>query len=82
MTAIDLSPEEIAILRSALDSAEYWEHKDVLPHNSGYILDPAFMVEAPEMDEEQREAWDAVLALRALDDRLAALEKEEVTSNG
>lgn len=73
MTSIDLSPEEIGILRSALDSAEYWEHRDQLPHDSGYILDP----EPEDLEaEEAREAWEEVLAIRALDERLALLEKE------
>ena len=72
MAFIDLSPEEIAILLSALDSAEYWEHKDALPHNSGYILDP----EDYEIEElKESEAWAEVLAIRALDTRLMELEK-------
>jgi hypothetical protein len=70
---IDLNPAEIALLRSALDSAEYWEHRDQLPHDSGYITDPE-----PEdlEDEEAREAWDEVQALRALDARLYELERK------
>jgi hypothetical protein len=68
---IDLSPEEIGLLRSALESAEYWEHREQLPHDSGFITDPE-----PEdlRDEEAREAWEEVLALRALDARLSAIE--------
>jgi hypothetical protein len=73
MPTIDLKPEEIAILRSALDSAEYWEHRDQLPVNSGYVLDPD-----PEdlKDESVRDAWEEVQALRALDERLRALEEK------
>ena len=72
MASIELSPEEIAILRSALDSAEYWEHKDALPHNSGYILDPEdYEIEGL----KESEAWAEVLAIRALDTRLMELEK-------
>jgi len=73
MPVIDLSPEEIAILRSALDSAEYWEHKDDLPVNNGYVLDPE-----PGSEEEESEAWEEVLAIRALSDRLQLLEVNRV----
>ena len=70
MASIELSPEEIELLRSALDSAMYWEHKDDLPVNSGYVLDPE-----PGSEEEKSEAWQEVLAMRALDDRLWLLQK-------
>lgn len=70
MATIDLTEREIVVLRSALDSAEYWEHKDNLDHDSGYILDPE-----PGSEEEQSEAWEEVLEIRALDARLAELEK-------
>ena len=73
MSQIDLAPEEIELLLSALDSAEYWEHKDQLPHNSGYILDPEYMVDAPKMDEEALEAWEEVKRLRAIAERLQQL---------
>ena len=75
MTTIDLALEEIAILRSALDSAEYWEHKDDLPHDSGYILNPD-MLDPDDYDIAElkaSEAWVEVLALRALDERLRLL---------
>lgn len=77
MSTIDLSAEEVALLRSALESAEYWEHKDDLPHDSGYILDPN-MLDPDEYDIEEitaSEAWAEVLALRALDGRLALIEE-------
>jgi hypothetical protein len=74
MSAINLNAEEIAILRSALESAEYWEHRDVLPHDSGYILTPD-----PEdiEDPNARESWEEILAMRALDERLRELEREQ-----
>ena len=78
MPTIDLSPEEVAILRSALESAEYWEHRDDLPYNSGYILDPD-MLDPDDYDIEElktSEAWAEVLALRALDERLSLLEED------
>ena len=75
MPTIDLSPEEIGLLRSALESTEYWEYRDVLPHGSGYIYDPESMVEPYTPDEEQQEALDEIKTLRELDARLYELEK-------
>jgi hypothetical protein len=72
MPVIDLSPEEVGLLRSALESAEYWEHKDDLDHDSGYIIDPE-----PGSAEEQSEAWEVVQEMRALDERLHALEENK-----
>lgn len=69
MPTIDLSTEEIALLRSALDSREYWEYREDLPHGSGFIYDPE-----PGSVEEQSEAWSEVQRGRALDARLAQLE--------
>lgn len=68
MPVIDLSEREVIVLRSALDSAEYWEHKDDLDVDSGYVLDPE-----PGSEAEQSEAWEEVLEIRALDERLAEL---------
>lgn len=71
MATIDLTPNEIALLRSALGSAEYWDHRDYLPHNNGYIIDP----DESQLDtEEARDAWEEVQELRALDARLLDLQ--------
>lgn len=69
---VELSPEEIELLCSALESAEYWEHKDVLTPDSGYIMDPT----PEELEfEDVAEAWEEVQAMRALAERLAELQK-------
>lgn len=67
---INLTVEEIETLIEALDSVEYWEYRDILPHDSGSILDPTYMVDPPELDEEQLAALEDVRAIRALADRL------------
>lgn len=79
MSLIDLSEREIEVLRSALDSAEYWEHKDQLPHNSGFILDPDMLVDHTQEEIDAikgSEAWQEVQEIRALDARLRELEED------
>lgn len=80
---VDLAPDEIYLIREALESAEYWEHRDQLQHDSGYITDPTQAdngewIDSDDnpLDEEAQAAWASVLALRAVDTKLAALTKE------
>lgn len=79
-----LTPEEITLVSSALDSFMYWELGDVLPRNNGYL-----QVEAGETWEDFAErypdeaqnvdaqyAFGQAQAAYELDERLAALQKE------
>lgn len=75
---VALTGDEIGLLREALDSYEYWEHRDTLPHDSGFITimdDDDFEAQRKsytgEDGEEMREAWEAVKAARALEKKLA-----------
>lgn len=83
MALIDLSPEEVTLLRASLDSYAYWEHRDELPHGSGFIYDPDNL-DPDEYDIEElksSEAWKEVQAALALDERLAVLEGPDVDEN-
>jgi len=82
---IELDAAELALLREALDSYEYWEHRDELPHDSGFITvidDQDYEAQVTlggrvhdEDMEAADEAWAAVKAARALDAKLAALQE-------
>ena len=77
---ITLTPAEVELLDSALDSYEYWEHRDLLPHDSGYITiqdDQDYERQVTlggQLDEDETEAadeaWEAVKAARALASKL------------
>lgn len=77
--AVTLTMGEIALLQEALDSYEYWEHRDYLPYNSGHIMvmdDQDFEAHLRRADESlresMREAWAEVKAARELTDKLQA----------
>jgi len=84
---VELTPDELELLKSALDSFEYWEHRDELPHDSGFITiidDQDFETQitlSGRLDEDEiesaQEAWDEVKAARALDAKLSALTRAE-----
>jgi hypothetical protein len=76
-----LTETELGLLIDALDSYEYWEHRDELPHDSGNITvldDDDFEQNVrpnvfDDEAEEVQEAWEAVKASRALEDKLMRL---------
>ena len=77
MALVDLSVAELGLLGEALDSYEYWEHRDQLPHDSGFItvmddqdMDAVFADSDEDEVEAASEAWAAVKAARALATKL------------
>ena len=74
--SVPLTVAEIELLDSALDSFEYWEHRDQLPHDSGNITvedDQDYEAQVTlggRLDEDEMEsadeAWEAVKDARAL----------------
>jgi len=88
---LTLTVDEIELLDSALDSFEYWEHRDQLPHDSGSITiidqDDFYeqRVAGAILDEEEvDEAWEAVKAARALARKLfvARTEVQDSSNEG
>lgn len=76
---IELTPDEIGLLIDALDSYEYWEHRDLLPHGSGFItvmddedFERQVVLGGGDQDEIDAavEAWQCVKEARKLTDRL------------
>ncbi len=86
MITVTLTVEELELIDSALDSYEYWEHRDELPHDNGHITienEDDFDAQIVGYDEEDhgemREAWKAVKAARALADKLNAAARAPFT---
>jgi len=88
---LTLTLEELILLDEALDSYEYWEHRDQLPHDSGAvtIIDhDDFLqqrVDGLVADEEEvDEAWGAVKAARELARKLfvARTEVQDSSNEG
>jgi hypothetical protein len=77
---VALTRSDVALLRSALDSYEYWEHRDELPHDSGYITvqdDADFEAQCGVANGDANAAWFAVKQARALESKLADAVRED-----
>lgn len=77
---VSLSPQELTLLREALEAYEYWQLGDVLPRNNGAVWIPGDLVGSPDpywddrgdLSATELEAIEAVRETRALAERLRA----------
>lgn len=78
---LTLTATELELVLEGLDDSAYWRYRDELPHSNGTVFvpgDPAWEERGydDELDDDEQEAVDAVLELRALIENLQAQAKE------
>jgi hypothetical protein len=80
VATVVIDAADIEQILGALDSEEYWDNRDELPHDSGYITigdneEFAEYLEGlrPEDRDDAQEAWDRVKAGRELQKRLSEI---------
>lgn len=64
---VELTPEELALLRESLDSHAYWQLSDTHYRNDGYVRDPG---------SDDPEAATAIRATHALEEKLRVIQRE------
>lgn len=73
---LPLTPEQVSMITSALDTHEYWELGDRLPRNNGCVFIPddegadRYWDDDEEPDDDQEEAIEAIKRARAIADFL------------